>query len=71
MTNAKGDWGGGLPLDAFAGSGHQNQILLVIPSLDLILVRNGRHIDQRNDHALATYLFQPLMAAVTESSLTR
>ena len=34
----------GLPRDAFCGAGSGNQILLVIPSLDMIVVRNGGHM---------------------------
>ncbi len=58
-----------LPPDAFWGSGAQNQILLVIPSLDLIVVRNG---DSLNDvskgesslDGLEKKLFNPLMEAI-------
>lgn len=38
--NTDGGWSD-VPRDAFAGAGAQHQILLVIPSLDLIVVRNG------------------------------
>jgi CubicO group peptidase (beta-lactamase class C family) len=38
--NSDGVWDD-VPRDAFAGAGAQQQILLVIPSLDLIVVRNG------------------------------
>src|SRR5262249_55412632 len=30
-----------VPRDAFAGAGAQHEVLLVVPSLDLIVVRNG------------------------------
>lgn len=39
-VNADGVWPM-LPRDAFAGAGAGNQILLVVPSLDLVVVRNG------------------------------
>lgn len=63
-TNAKGDWGG-LPRDAFAGAGHNDQILLVVPSLDLIVVRNGVQLGESFGDGLTPYLFDPLMDALT------
>lgn len=39
-TNAEGAWPS-LPRDAFAGVGANHQILLVVPSLDLVAVRMG------------------------------
>ncbi len=59
----------GLPRDAFCGAGSGNQILLVIPSLDMIVVRNGGHLgdlQQGEDFwaGMQRYLFDPLMAAV-------
>jgi CubicO group peptidase (beta-lactamase class C family) len=33
-----------IPRDAFAGAGAQQQVLLVVPSLNLIVVRNGRDL---------------------------
>jgi CubicO group peptidase (beta-lactamase class C family) len=67
-TNFDGIWPT-VPRDAFAGAGAGNQILLVVPSLDLIVVRNG---DVLGDPAegegfwggLETYLFNPLMEAI-------
>ncbi len=56
-----------VPKDAFAGAGAGNQILLVIPSLDLIVVRNGQHLGEDRDRATdfwggaEKYLFNPLM----------
>lgn len=57
-----------LPRDAFAGSGAQQQTLLVVPSLDLIVVRNGGALsEEANRHSAAeTYriIYEPLMAAM-------
>jgi hypothetical protein len=65
-TNADGIWPAA-PRDAFAGAGAQHQILLVVPSLDLVVVRNG---DALGDiHAgfwgpVYELLVKPLMDAV-------
>jgi len=66
-ANFDGVWPS-LPRDAFAGAGAGNQILLVVPCRDLIVVRNG---EQLGDPAagegswggLEKYLFEPLMDA--------
>lgn len=55
-----------LPRDAVWGAGAGDEVLLVVPSLDLIMVRYGNDLakplpDQEN---LGRYLFQPLMAAI-------
>ena len=68
-TNFDGVWSG-VPRDAFAGAGAGNQILLVVPSLDLIVVRNGGQIGNQAWGegfwgGLERYLFDPLMAAVS------
>jgi CubicO group peptidase (beta-lactamase class C family) len=57
-----------VPPDAFGGAGAGNQVLLVIPSLDLILVRNGQNLfDPKAGEnfwsGIEKYLFNPLMAA--------
>ena len=54
-----------LPRDAFWGAGAQHQLLLVIPSLKLIAVRNGGAL-AKDDYAEArnTFFFEPLMTAV-------
>ncbi|MBM3211094.1 serine hydrolase [Candidatus Poribacteria bacterium] len=56
-----------VPKDAFAGAGAGNQVLLVIPSLDLIIVRNGSTLG--NEAAgegfwggLEKYLFNPVVS---------
>lgn len=67
-TNFDGAWSS-VPRDAFAGAGAGNQILLVVPSLDLIVVRNGGVLgDEAKGEGfwggLETYLFNPLMGAI-------
>lgn len=64
-TNFDGIWAK-TPRDAFAGAGAGNQVLLVVPSLDLIVVRNGGNLyDQAKGEGfwggLEKYLFNPLM----------
>ena len=55
----------GVPRDAFFGSGAGNQLLGVIPSLDLIVVRNGAQISPEGHwDGVEDYLLNPLMAAV-------
>jgi CubicO group peptidase (beta-lactamase class C family) len=66
-TNFDGAWPS-VPRDAFAGAGAGNQILLVVPSLDLIVVRNGAALGDESKGegfwgGLLTYLFNPLMEA--------
>lgn len=54
-----------LPRDAFWGAGAQGQVLLVVPSLKLIAVRNGGALDAGdNDRALERHVFGPLMEAL-------
>jgi len=67
-TNFNGVWPR-VPRDAFAGAGAGNQVLLVIPSLDLIVVRNGSNLyDETRGEGfwggLVKYLFNPLMDAI-------
>ena len=67
-TNFDGVWPS-VPRDAFAGAGAGNQILLVVPSLDLIVVRNGAQIGNESKGegfwgGLETYLFDPLMEII-------
>lgn len=59
----------GLPHDAICGAGSGHQVLLVIPSLDMIVVRYGGHMGDTPEPgrfwaALQTHLFDPLMAAL-------
>jgi hypothetical protein len=62
-TNHDGVWPG-VPLDAYVGSGAGNQTLLVVPSLDLVVVRNGAQIGETFWRGLHDCLFAPLMEAV-------
>jgi len=70
-TNFDGVWKS-VPQDAFAGAGAGNQILLVIPSLDMIVVRNGSTLGNTSRGegfwgGLEKYLFNPLMEALNET----
>jgi CubicO group peptidase (beta-lactamase class C family) len=53
------------PDDAFAAAGAGQQLLLVVPSLNLIVVRNGKRMDEAMsfDAGLDTYLITPVMNA--------
>jgi CubicO group peptidase (beta-lactamase class C family) len=56
-----------VPKDAFCGAGAGNQVLMVIPSLDLIIVRFGAQMDQGSFWGgLESYLFNPIMEAVKQ-----
>lgn len=51
--------------DAFFGAGAGNQVLMVVPSLDLIVVRFGGMMDPDSFWGgMETYLFDPIMEAV-------
>ena len=53
-----------LPSDAFWAVGEQ-QVLLVVPSLSLIMVRYGEALASgTNETVMGTYLFAPLMEAI-------
>lgn len=70
-SNHEGIWKY-LPRDAFAGAGAQNQVLLVVPSLDLIVVRFGDQLygQGKSDSAnlgMELFLFNPIMEAIEES----
>ncbi len=68
--NTDGAWPS-LPRDAIAAEGAGHQILLVVPSLDLVFVRQGRALgaadaDARRYWGLASkWIFAPLMASIT------
>lgn len=56
-----------LPPDAFAGLGNNHQVILVIPSLDLVMVRHGASLDDDSTDYHSTLdelLFKPLMETV-------
>jgi CubicO group peptidase (beta-lactamase class C family) len=69
-SNAKGTIAD-LPRDAFWGSGDGHQVLLVVPSLDLIAVRNGNSLDGSLEHvkALVVRFFKPLLDTMTDAEL--
>jgi CubicO group peptidase (beta-lactamase class C family) len=67
-TNADGVWAK-VPRDAFAGAGAGNQVLLVVPSLDLIVVRNGANLYDTSKGegfwaGIERYVFNPVIDAV-------
>ena len=69
-TNARGAFPK-LPRDAFYAYGAGHQILLVVPSLGLICVRNGTALTERAPRKLyeaarGRFIFDPLMEAVTD-----
>jgi len=67
-TNLDGQWPS-LPRDAFAGAGSGHQLLLVVPSLKLVVVRNGGSLMREDDFwaGLEEYVFEPLMRAIDPS----
>ena len=67
-VNADGIWPAA-PRDAFAGAGAQHQVIVVVPSLDLAVVRNGDALgDTKPGFWGPVYelIVRPLMEAVTE-----
>jgi len=61
-----------LPPDAFMGAGAGHQILLVVPSLDLIVVRNGSLMKGAKGGkglrpGFEEFLFRPLMEAIVHN----
>lgn len=66
-TNFDAVWSS-VPRDAFAGAGAEHQILLVVPSLELVVVRNGSALDQVGRESFWTvcqqHLFNPVMQAL-------
>jgi CubicO group peptidase (beta-lactamase class C family) len=69
-TNADGVWPD-VPRDAIAGAGAQHQVFVAIPSLDLIVVRNGDSLTGRNNPGpfwtpVYREILQPLMAAIVD-----
>ena len=67
-TNSDGIWPAA-PRDAFAGAGASHQVIVVVPSLDLIVVRNGDALGDTQAPASGgrsiEVLVKPLMEAVT------
>jgi CubicO group peptidase (beta-lactamase class C family) len=67
-TNADGVWPE-VPRDAIAGAGAGHQLIVIIPSLQLMVVRNGQAMSDRKDEfwtPVYEKVLRPLMAAVTE-----
>ena len=69
-TNFDGVWPK-VPRDAFAGAGAGNQVILVVPSLDLIIVRNGSNLFDSSKGegfwaGIEQYLFNPVMDAIVD-----
>jgi CubicO group peptidase (beta-lactamase class C family) len=71
VVNSGGTWPE-VPRDAFAGIGGGHEIILVVPSLDLVMVRMGKNPlspDAADFYpALQRDLFDPLMHAVAGPS---
>ncbi len=70
-TNNDGIWEH-VPRDAFAGAGANHQLLFVVPSLDLIVVRFGKNLtgEKKNEDfwsAAEEHLFNPIMDVIVES----
>jgi hypothetical protein len=61
-TNFDGVWSS-IPRQAFAGAGAGHQLLLVVPSLNLIVVRNGENLDDELPfwESAEHHLFRPLL----------
>jgi len=63
-TNFDGIWPS-LPRDAFAGAGAGQEVLLVVPSLDLVIVRNGGYLNPAGAKefwpAIVEHVFNPAM----------
>jgi CubicO group peptidase (beta-lactamase class C family) len=68
-TNSGGEFPS-LPPDAYFGSGAGDQLVLVVPSLNLIAVRNGGALEPGRDdqRRRENRFFAPLMATVTRRS---
>jgi CubicO group peptidase (beta-lactamase class C family) len=62
-----------LPKDGVWGSGAGHQVVLVVPSLNLMVVRNGENLSTKEEHhdALNAHLFEPLLEAITASAPTK
>lgn len=68
--NTNGGWQG-VPKDAFGGAGAGHQVVMVVPSLDLIVVRNGQSLDPQ-EHAfwppLVEHVLRPVVDAIIEKA---
>jgi len=70
-TNFDGAWPG-VPRDAFGGAGAGQQALLVVPSRNLVVVRNGNYLGPAGPKRfwgdLVAHLFQPVLAAMAPTA---
>ena len=69
-VNSDGVWPA-VPRDAFAGAGASHQVILVVPSVDLVMVRNGTALgDPKGSFWQPVYehVFKPLMDAMAVKS---
>lgn len=66
-TNSNGDFGKA-PYGAFSGQGAGHQVVLVVPELQLICVRNGSALSTSVDFrtALRQFLFDPLVNSIND-----
>jgi CubicO group peptidase (beta-lactamase class C family) len=67
-TNQDAVWAQ-VPPDAFAGAGAGQQVLLVVPSLELIIVRNGGAMSEASEPegfwgGIEKYVFNPVLGAL-------
>ena len=74
-TNHDGVWPT-VPRDAFAGAGAGHQVVLVVPSLELIVVRNGDQMKDETPNSgffgpIYRYVFEPLMRSHASSPLIK
>jgi CubicO group peptidase (beta-lactamase class C family) len=69
VLNTRGSWPE-VPRDAFAGIGAGHEIVLVVPSLDLVMVRMGKQLAPDSDFytALQNRLLNPLMKSIVGPS---
>ncbi len=69
-TNADGVWPD-VPRDAIAGAGAGHQVIVAVPSLELVVVRNGQAMNVRNSEfwtPIYAKVLQPLMSAIAVRS---
>lgn len=70
--NTNSGWEG-VPKDAFGGAGSGHQMLLVVPSLDLVVVRNGQALNPE-DHGtgfwppLVEHVLRPVVEAIADKT---
>ena len=72
-VNDDGVWSS-VPRDAFAGAGAGHQVLLVVPSLDLVVVRNGGSLREPGEPEhfwwpVEQFVFNPVIKAIAGSNM--